>query len=79
MPLQAKDATDAYVKIPMVETHVRSLNLATSVGIGLFEAIRQLDSTECKPAVASGKYQDWMAAGQGSEDMPPAWEKEQRP
>ena len=55
MPLQAKEATDAYVKIPMVETHVRSLNLATSVGIGLFEAIRQLDSTECKPAVASGR------------------------
>lgn len=45
VPLQAKDATDAYVKIPMVETHVRSLNLATSVGIGLFEAMRQLDST----------------------------------
>jgi tRNA(Leu) C34 or U34 (ribose-2'-O)-methylase TrmL len=25
------------VKIPMDETHVRSLNLATSVGIGLYE------------------------------------------
>eukprot|EP00891_Asterochloris_glomerata_P005066 jgi/Astpho2/5066/fgenesh1_pm.00071_%23_12_t len=45
LPQEAKDATDAYVKIPMVETHVRSLNLATSVGIGLFEAMRQLDST----------------------------------
>ena len=31
------------VKIPMKETHVRSLNLAVSVGIGVFEAIRQLD------------------------------------
>jgi len=33
------------VKIPMEETHVRSLNLATSVGIGLYEAKRQLDGT----------------------------------
>ena len=33
----------AMVKIPMLETHVRSLNLAVSVGVGLYEAIRQLD------------------------------------
>lgn len=34
------------VKIPMKNyKHVRSLNLATSVGIGLFEALRQLDGT----------------------------------
>lgn len=33
----------AVVKIPMVERHVRSLNLATSVGIGVYEAVRQLD------------------------------------
>ena len=68
MSLQAKNATDAYVKIPMVETHVRSLNLATSVGIGLFEAIRQLDSTNCKPALASGMHQDmdgWRPGEQG--------------
>lgn len=35
-----EDITDregVLVKIPMDETHVRSLNLATSVGIGLFE------------------------------------------
>jgi hypothetical protein len=32
------------VKIPMSNyKHVRSLNLATSVGIGVFEALRQLD------------------------------------
>ena len=31
------------VKIPIVETHVRSLNLAVAAGIGLYEAIRQLD------------------------------------
>lgn len=31
------------VKIPMRQTHVRSLNLAVSAGIGILEAIRQLD------------------------------------
>ena len=31
------------LKIPMRETHVRSLNLAVSVGVGAFEAVRQLD------------------------------------
>jgi tRNA (cytidine/uridine-2'-O-)-methyltransferase len=34
----------ALVKIPINTTHVRSLNLAVSVGIGVFEALRQLDS-----------------------------------
>jgi tRNA (cytidine/uridine-2'-O-)-methyltransferase len=32
------------LRIPMSNTNVRSLNLANSVGIALFEAIRQLDS-----------------------------------
>lgn len=27
----------------MVERHVRSINLAVSVGVGVFEALRQLD------------------------------------
>ncbi|CAL8471777.1 g11319 [Coccomyxa elongata] len=31
------------VRVPIVETHVRSLNLAVSQGIGLYEAMRQLD------------------------------------
>lgn len=31
------------LKIPMREVHVRSLNLSVSVGIGVYEAIRQLD------------------------------------
>jgi len=31
------------VRIPMVERHVRSINLSVSAGVGLFEAIRQLD------------------------------------
>ncbi|KAA6425946.1 MAG: tRNA (cytidine(34)-2 -O)-methyltransferase-like [Trebouxia sp. A1-2] len=39
----AVDTQGAVVKIPMIETHVRSLNLAVSVGVGLYEAIRQLD------------------------------------
>lgn len=32
------------LRIPIVETHVRSLNLAVSQGIGLYEAIRQIDA-----------------------------------
>lgn len=39
----AVNTNGAVVKIPMLETHVRSLNLAVSVGVGLYEAIRQLD------------------------------------
>ena len=30
--------------IPIDETHVRSLNLAVSAGVGLYEALRQLDN-----------------------------------
>jgi tRNA (cytidine/uridine-2'-O-)-methyltransferase len=35
-------AGEAVVKIPMDRSRVRSLNLATTVGVALFEAIRQL-------------------------------------
>ncbi|EFJ50659.1 hypothetical protein VOLCADRAFT_45595, partial [Volvox carteri f. nagariensis] len=31
------------VKIPIRDMHVRSINLSVAVGVGLFEAIRQLD------------------------------------
>lgn len=31
------------IRIPMVETYVRCLNLSVSVGIGLYEASRQLN------------------------------------
>ena len=34
----------ALVRIPMSERHVRSLNLSVSVGIGLFESLRQLEA-----------------------------------
>lgn len=36
-PSQILERGGALVKIPMSETHVRSLNLATSVGVGLYE------------------------------------------
>jgi hypothetical protein len=32
------------VKIPIQDTYVRSLNQSVSVGVGLFEALRQLDA-----------------------------------
>lgn len=42
--LAAEASGGGIVKIPMHNyKHVRSLNLATSVGIGTFEALRQLD------------------------------------
>jgi hypothetical protein len=31
------------VKIAIRDTHVRSINLSVAVGVGLFEAVRQLD------------------------------------
>jgi len=44
LPDNAHSAATDVVKIPMSNfDHVRSLNLATSVGIGLFECIRQID------------------------------------
>ena len=30
-------------RIPIDETHVRSLNLAVSAGVGVYEALRQID------------------------------------
>lgn len=38
-----QDNRDKTIRIPMFSDNVRSLNLATSVGIVLYEAIRQLD------------------------------------
>lgn len=35
----------ALVKIPITETFVRSLNVAVTVGVGVFEATRQLDES----------------------------------
>ena len=48
----AGETSGAMVKIPIVEDHVRSLNLAVSVGVGLYEAIRQLDSQQLTASTA---------------------------
>lgn len=36
------------IRIPMVETYVRCLNLSVSVGIALYEASRQLNYEQLK-------------------------------
>jgi len=45
------DSGGTVVKIPMLQTHVRSINLSVSVGVGLYEAIRQLDQPTDDTAV----------------------------
>jgi tRNA (cytidine/uridine-2'-O-)-methyltransferase len=42
LPPEVLAACDETVHIPIDRTHVRSLNLSVSVGVGLFEAYRQL-------------------------------------
>ena len=39
----ACQAGGGLLRIPIDERHVRSLNLGVSAGVGLFEALRQLD------------------------------------
>jgi tRNA (cytidine/uridine-2'-O-)-methyltransferase len=39
----AAAARGAVVTLPIDQTHVRSLNLAVSAGVGIFEALRQVD------------------------------------
>ena len=46
------------VRIPIVETHVRSLNLATSAAVGLYEAVRQLDSRAGRPMLGITEFPD---------------------
>lgn len=50
LPPEAHEAAaasgGAVVKIPIIDTHVRSINLSVSAGIGLYEAIRQLDNPQ---------------------------------
>ena len=38
-----RESSGEVLRIPIKETHVRSLNLAASAGIALYEGIRQLD------------------------------------
>lgn len=44
LPDYAWRSLDAAVVIPIIERHVRSLNVSVAAGIGLYEAIRQIDS-----------------------------------
>jgi tRNA (cytidine/uridine-2'-O-)-methyltransferase len=46
LPAEVLSACDAIVRIPISQTHVRSLNLSVSAAIGLFEARRQLGMDE---------------------------------
>jgi len=48
--------------------HVRSLNLATSVGIGLFEALRQLDGAKL-PENVPGQEEGEASAEAASIEM----------
>jgi tRNA(Leu) C34 or U34 (ribose-2'-O)-methylase TrmL len=50
LPDYAWKCLDAAVYIPIIETHVRSLNIAVAAGIGLYEAIRQIDNTASQTA-----------------------------
>lgn len=45
------------IKIPMVDTYVRCLNLSVSVGIALYEASRQLnyEQLQCPGAGVEGQ------------------------
>ncbi|MCU0587014.1 MAG: tRNA (cytidine(34)-2'-O)-methyltransferase [Syntrophobacteraceae bacterium] len=45
-------AHDRVVKIPIDRTRVRSLNLATTVGVALFEAMRQVMARRCGVSAA---------------------------
>ena len=38
-----RESSGEVLRIPITETHVRSLNLAVSAGVALYEAMRQLD------------------------------------
>lgn len=50
--------TGEVVRIPILETHVRSLNLATSVGVGLYEAVRQIDGRNGRPMLGITEFPD---------------------
>lgn len=43
---EAQTTGGQQIKIPIIETHVRSLNLAVAAGIGIYEALRQLDHAD---------------------------------
>jgi tRNA (cytidine/uridine-2'-O-)-methyltransferase len=58
LPDEAHDACTAsggVRRIPIDETHVRSLNLAVSVGVGAYEALRQIDGDPEMPPPRTGE------------------------
>jgi tRNA (cytidine/uridine-2'-O-)-methyltransferase len=48
LPRDFREQCTDLVYIPMPQSHIRSLNLSVSVGVGLFEVYRQLGSFETK-------------------------------
>lgn len=54
-----EDRGGIFVKIPMDSTHVRSLNLATSCGIGLYE-VRLLHAREQQAVILISTFPDFL-------------------
>lgn len=51
LPPEAHKASAAVVRLPIDQREVRSLNLAVTVGVGVYEALRQLDGTDSLPEI----------------------------
>lgn len=51
LPEAAHAASSAVVRLPIEQRHVRSLNLAVSVGVGAYEALRQVDGVKELPEI----------------------------
>lgn len=57
---------DRILKIPIDRSRVRSLNLATSVGVVLFEALRQLGTTQQEPVFSCSSELGGSSEPEGS-------------
>ena len=51
LPEEAHAASAAVVRLPIEQRLVRSLNLAVSVGVGAYEALRQVDGVKELPEI----------------------------
>jgi len=51
LPEEAHAAAAAVVRLPIEQRHVRSLNLAVSVGVGAYEVLRQVDGVSELPDI----------------------------
>ena len=80
--VQAHAAASAVVRIPISQRFVRSLNLATSVGVGVYEAIRQLDGAVLPEDEGADKGAEGEAGrstgGQGEGPQPQLGQHQQR-